>query len=69
MTLAEIIALIESGLNLGMDAVEIVTTMCAEFGGATLPTVEDLAKYQADTQAMRDTPHLTPKASTEDGEG
>jgi len=62
MTPAAIIALVESGLKVGMTAVEIVQSLCAEHGGQALPTVEEVDKYAADTQAMRDTPHLTPKA-------
>lgn len=60
MTPAELIALIESGMRLGLTAAEMAERLCAEQGGYPLPTIEE---YEAATQALRDMPDLTPATS------
>ncbi|MBG3875503.1 hypothetical protein FVW20_00290 [Desulfovibrio oxamicus] len=57
MTPVELIALLESGLRLGLTAAEMAQRLCAEQGGYTLPTIEE---YEAATQELRDMPDLTP---------
>ena len=61
MTPLELIAIIASGLRVGASALEIARSLTAEHGGTALPTIEDLERYAADTQAMRDTPDLARK--------
>lgn len=58
MTPLELIALIESGLHLGVSSISIARQICA---APSLPSVEDLDAYHATTQEMRDTPNLAPR--------
>lgn len=63
MSPAELIALIESGMRLGLTAAEMAQRLCAEQGGYPLPTVEE---FEAATQDLRELPDLTVRAPAKD---
>lgn len=58
MKLNDIIAIVESGINLGLTAADIVQRMCSDHGGESLPTLEE---FEAHVDRLRNTPDLTPK--------
>lgn len=55
MTPDELIALIESGMRLGLTAAEMAQRLCAEQGGYPLPTIDE---FEAATQDLRELPDL-----------
>lgn len=57
MSPAELIALIESGMRLGLTAAEMAQRLCAEQGGYPLPTIDE---FEAATQDLRELPDLAP---------
>lgn len=63
MSPAELIALIESGMRLGLTAAEMAQRLCAEQGGYPLPTVEE---FEAATQDLRELPDLTVRTPAKD---
>ena len=58
MKLDAIIALIESGIRLGLTATDIVQRLCSDHGGEALPTLEE---FEARVDKLRNTPDLAPK--------
>ena len=57
MKLDAIIALIESGIRLGLTATDIAQRMCSEHGGEAIPTLEE---FEARVDALRKLPDLAP---------
>ncbi len=57
MKLDAIIALIESGIRLGLTATDIVQRLCSEHGGEAVPTLEE---FEDRVDKLRGTPDLAP---------
>ncbi|GAB7080871.1 hypothetical protein [Megalodesulfovibrio paquesii] len=72
MTPTEIIAIVESGIRLGLAATDIVQRLCGAHGGEAVPT---LAEFEARVDALRAKPGLAPATpagvvpATPDGPG
>jgi len=60
MKAENLIAIIQSGLNLSLTAAEIARRVCTDHGGQAVPTLEE---FEARVDSLRDLPDLAPKNS------
>jgi len=58
MTPEAIIALVESGIRLGLTAADIVQRLCSAHGGEAIPTLDE---FEARVDALRKLPALAPE--------
>ena len=56
MNAAQLIALIQAGLSVGMTATEIAQKLCLSHGGQSLPTLEE---FETRVDSLRDKPDLS----------